>query len=159
VLLRDTGSHALDLDLPCDVVAAEITDLEVVQGFIAPLLHESSDLSREPQRWELADLSVAGIGIRPAVDARLTVGQDTLYVVGGPVPGRTPCTLEVTLQALPRTGGAGCALTADHEVTIDAPRPSLARPVARRLLRREVERVVDHLIAEIAAHAERTAAG
>lgn len=159
MLLRDTGSHELELDLPCDVVGAQITDLDVVETFVAPLLHESSDLTREPQRWELADLTVAGIGLRPAVDVRLTVGQHTLYVVGGPVPGRTPCTLEVTLQALPRAGGAGCRLTADHEVTVEAPLPSLARPVARRLLRREVERVVDHLVREIAAHAERRAAG
>lgn len=150
--LQDRGEHALDLDLPTEAVVAEITDTEVVRGFVEPLLHPSSDLRRTPQRWELADLTVAGIGIRPAVDARLPTGERSLHVVGVPVPGRTPCTLEVTLTVEP-LGEGRSRLRADHDVTVEAPLPRLARPIARRLLRREVEKVVDHLVTEIVAHA------
>lgn len=150
--LRHVGSESLDLDLPLDIVAAEITDLELVRQFIRPLLHPTSDLRRTPQRWELADLTVGGIGIRPAVDARLTTGEASLYVVGEPVPGRTPCTLEVALEATP-LGEGRCRLTADHDVSVEAPLPRVARPLARRVLRHEVEKVVDHLVAEIVAHA------
>lgn len=152
MLLRDTGSHHLDLDLPREVVAAEITDLDVVRRFVEPLLHPMSDLDRTPQRWELADLSVGGIGVRPAVDARLTTGEDALYIVGLPVAGRTPCTLEVTLQVDPLPGERS-RLTASHDVSVEAPLPRIARPLARRLLRNEIEKVVEHLVAEIVAHA------
>lgn len=151
------AERSMTLPVPVEIAAADLSDREVITSLVAPLLGPGSDVTAQPQRWELPGLTVAGIGVHPAVHARLEPGRRSLTVRGTPVEGRTRSWLDVHLE-VQATSPTTCRLTARFEARGEAPLPRLARPIAERVLRHEVEKVVRRLMSAISDHAQQRAA-
>ncbi|MFP5309232.1 MAG: hypothetical protein ACLGIR_06590 [Actinomycetes bacterium] len=150
--LSHRGETTVHVDAPPRTIVDDITTVELRHELVDGLLDPESD----DVRWILPGLQVAGIGVRAAACIRVTVEahqpeRATVRIVGDPVPGFTPCALDIVLTAVPSAHG-GSDVHATFGVDVELKLPRIARPIAQRVLDHEVARVRDTLVARIADH-------
>jgi hypothetical protein len=150
--LSHRGATDVHVEAPPLTIVDDITTVELRRELVEGLLDPESD----DERWILPGLQVAGIGVRAAVRIRVVVEEHaseraTVRILGDPVPGFTPCALDIAVTAVPSATG-GSEVHSTFAVEVDLRLPRLARPIAQRVLDHEVARVRDTLVARIADH-------